>query len=139
MSSVLIKPNVRPLASSNGDTSESLFGARVGGISTCACLCKKRYVVSRGLKDGFASTAGLAGSHVCGGECKSTHQWNGARQKPAKQKVSTREGGSPPARDAVGRMATRRWSIIRSPHLLAGGSPVVLLYGYAFPEGFSGN
>src|SRR6266702_8229369 len=53
--------------------------------------------VSRGPKDGFASTAGLAGSHVWGGECKSTHQWNGACQSPGKQKVSTREGGSPPA------------------------------------------
>ena len=54
-----------------------------------SCLFPKMYKVelSRGLKDGFASTAGLAGSHVCGGECKSTHQWNSACQSPGKQKV----------------------------------------------------
>jgi len=93
----LIKPSRKPLASSNGNTSESLFGTRVGGISTFACLSKNTDVVSRSLKDGFASTAGLAGSHVWGGECKNNHQWNGACQSPGKQKVSTREGGSPPA------------------------------------------
>jgi hypothetical protein len=75
--------------------------------SFMSCLFPKMYKVelSRGLKDGFPSTAGLAGSHVCGGECKSTHQWNSACQSPGKQKVSTHEGGSPRLL-AVGRMST---------------------------------
>ncbi len=51
-------------------------------------------LVSRGVKDS-ACTAGLAGTHACGGECKSKHEWNRGGQSPRKQEDLPRERRNP--------------------------------------------
>ena len=93
----IIIPSVRSLAFQTGERSESLGVGLGGWVSTFASCKKKTAVVSWGPKDGFACTAGLAGTDVSGGECKRTHQWNGAGQSHGQQKDTTREGASPMA------------------------------------------
>jgi hypothetical protein len=111
----IILPSVRPLAFQTGKRSESL-GAGLGGwVSTFASCNKKTVVISRGPKDGFACTAGLAGTDVCGGKCKRSHQWNGAGQSHGQQKDTTREGGSP--------LASRHGEDVNSVVGMMGKSP----------------